>query len=293
MHTLSLSTGKTIQSYVSGQAICTFGNASLVKATTWSAAQPQRRVAIVPHYGDQQQQQQQPPMSADDKYMFDTLLEKSLSASDRLYDIGHQICVKLKLEREAAASAETTAQEAPGANVFDQLVHPDVASQHSITCCGRICSDAEAPIGAGSTLLVSTDDRRVRSVRLHLTQLRSFGLFAGQTVAVCGTNPRGDTLYATAVHTERQLRRAPPPAVAADQPLSVLVVSGPYTADDDLTYEPLHDLLAYACQQRPDVLVMLGPFVEAAHAMVVDGVLQETFEAFFEKIVTEVMEKMG
>lgn len=288
-----------MQSYVSGQAICTFGNAALVKAANWCAVQPARRIAIVPQCGSGDQQQ--PPLSADDKYMFDTLLEKSLSAADRLFDIGHQICVKLQQDREAAAAnsgaavdsaGDEAAADAADATVFDQLVHPDVASQHSVTCCGRICSDAEGPIGAGSTLLVSTDDRRVRSVRLQLTRLRSFGLFAGQTVAVTGTNPRGDTLYATGVHTERQLRRAPVP-VAVTQPLSVLVVSGPYTPDDDLTYEPLHDLLAYASQQRPDVLVMLGLFVDGAHALVVDGVLQETFEAFFEKIVTEVMEKMG
>lgn len=292
---MSGSTGKTIQSYVSGQAIYTFGNAALIKNTSWTATS-KRRVPIK-HCADQ-------AISAADKYMFDTLLEKSLSAADRLFDIAHQVCVKLQHDRDAAAGATKATNAADtnnededdpaDLNIFESLVHPDAASQHRITCAGRICCDAAEAVQltAGSTLLCSTDDRRMRTVRLHLGSLRSFALYAGQTVAVRGRNPRGDILYVDEVHTERQLvREAVPSAVV--EPLSVLVCSGPFTRDDDLTYEVLHDFLAYCRDNRPDVVVLLGPFVAASHAMVVDGVLQETFEEFFERIVAEVMEKLG
>lgn len=289
--------GKAVHSYVAGQAVCTFGNAALVKRTEWTApvADAARTLAItVRHH------QPANALAADDKYMFDTLHEKSLTAADRLYDIGHQICVKLQTDRDAARAAEAadiaeddgSNEESKSLSVFEQLVHPDVACQQPVLCCGRIYCDAEAPLGAGSTWLCSTDDRRMRSVRLNLTRVRSCALFAGQSVVVRGTNPRGDTLYVDEVACERQLARAPAPLVAVEA-LSVLMASGPFTMDADLAYEPLHDVLAYARDQRPDVLVLMGPFVEAEHRMVVGGELLQTYEEFFAAIVAEVMSKMG
>lgn len=270
-----------------------------MKATTWSSATRQR---IHIQHVAQTETETTAPLAATDKYMFDTLLEKSLCAADRLFDIGHQICTKLQHDLDASDgtpngndndNSGSTESRPPPLSVFESLCHPDVASVQPITCVGRIgCDEAEARLSLANALLISTDDRRVRAVRLHCAQLRALALFPGQTVALRGRNPRGDTLYVEAVHAERQLQRAPVPSTMS-APLSVLVVSGPYTAADDLAYEPLHDMLAYCVANRPDVLVMLGPFVDAGHAMVLDGVLQEPFDSFFEKIVAEVMTKVG
>lgn len=302
--------GKSVQSYVSGQAICTFGNAALVKATAWSSVSRQRiHIQHILQTGDSTNDPTAAPFSIADKYMFDTLMEKSMCAADRLFDIGHQICTKMQNDMDAerqrnvtegrpnSEHVDNTTEEneprAPAISVFDTLCHPEAASVQPILCVGRIgCDEAEARLSMANALLISTDDRRVRSVRLHCAQLRSVALFPGQTVALRGRNPRGDTLYVEAVHAERQLQRAAVPC-SLTAPLCVLVVSGPYTAADDLAYEPLHDMLAYCAANRPDVLVMLGPFVDGGHQMVLDGVLQETFESFFEKIVAEVMTKIG
>lgn len=227
--------------------------------------------------------------------MFDTLAEKSLLSADHLFDIGHKICLKMQAKQDAAANDRPQSSNQPDeelVSIFDSLEYPDVASQHVITCVGRICCDSETKINPNSTLLVSTDDNKLRSVRLNFSHINSVGLFAGQTVVVRGINARGDMLFVQEIHSERELTRSPKP-IGLSEPISILIVAGPFTQTDDLTYEPLDDLLSCCKEHRPDFLIMLGPFVDANHGMIVDGLLTDSFDVFFEKIVALVMEKVG
>lgn len=283
--------------YTSGQVVYTFGNAQLVKNTSWASTSRQK---LVIHHVSQSapspaEARPAEVMQPNEKFMFDTLAEKSLLAGDQLFEIGHKICQKLQSIQNANISARAQTSEQPDeevVSVFDSLVYPDTASQHVVTCVGRICSDAESKINPNSTLLVSTDDTKLRSVRLNFSNINSVGLFAGQIVAVRGINARGDMFFVQEICSERELLRSPIPAGLTEQ-LNILVVSGPYTQTDDLTYEPLHDVLACCKENRPDVLIMIGPFVDANHGMIVDGVLTESYDVFFEKIVALVMESVG
>jgi len=47
----------------------------------------------------------------------------------------------------------------------------------------------------------------------------------------------------------------------AGQPVSMIVASGPYTLDDDLLYAPLEALVDLAIDERPDVLILVGPAI--------------------------------
>lgn len=51
-------------------------------------------------------------------------------------------------------------------------------------------------------------------------------------------------------------------------PLSIFVAAGPFTTTDSLVYEPLNDLLGVVRATRPDVVVLVGPFVDAEHPQV-------------------------
>ena len=77
----------------------------------------------------------------------------------------------------------------------------------------------------------------------------------------------------------------PAPAPAGKQGLSVVVAAGPYSSSEDTAYEPLAALLEYCGQRRPDVLLLLGPFVDAEHPAVRGGLLDETFDELFESRV--------
>jgi DNA polymerase alpha subunit B len=62
---------------------------------------------------------------------------------------------------------------------------------------------------------------------------------------------------------------------------SYVVAAGPFTTTEDLSYEPLAALLEYCTAHRPDVLILVGPFVDAEHPLVRDGTLDETFEEVY------------
>ena len=68
---------------------------------------------------------------------------------------------------------------------------------------------------------------------------------------------------------------------AGEQGLSILVAAGPFTSKDDMLYEPLQAVLNHCSEQPPDVLLLLGPFVDAEHPLVQAGTLQDSFDDIF------------
>lgn len=55
------------------------------------------------------------------------------------------------------------------------------------------------------------------------------------------------------------------------QGLRILVAAGPFTTSDNLEYYPLNDLLMLVLKEKPDVLILVGPFVEVSHPLMRDG----------------------
>ncbi|EFJ04942.1 hypothetical protein SELMODRAFT_23326, partial [Selaginella moellendorffii] len=51
-----------------------------------------------------------------------------------------------------------------------------------------------------------------------------------------------------------------------------IVASGPFTTSDNLSFEPLMELLAYARNKRPNVLLLMGLFFDAEHPHVKQGI---------------------
>lgn len=54
-------------------------------------------------------------------------------------------------------------------------------------------------------------------------------------------------------------------------PLNVIYASGPYTADDNLDFEPLHALCSQAADTYADALVLTGPFIDVDHPLIATG----------------------
>jgi len=53
--------------------------------------------------------------------------------------------------------------------------------------------------------------------------------------------------------------------------LNVLISSGPYTADDNLAFEPLQALCEKVAESYADVLIMVGPIFDIEHPLVAAG----------------------
>jgi len=72
----------------------------------------------------------------------------------------------------------------------------------------------------------------------------------------------------------------------------MLVAGGPYTAKNNLKYEPLDELAAVIKSSKPDVVLLTGPFLDGAHDLV-DEKLPVSFETIFESRVLSRIAKMA
>ena len=61
------------------------------------------------------------------------------------------------------------------------------------------------------------------------------------------------------------------------------IAAGPFTTCKDMSYQPLAELLAQCRQHRPDVLLLLGPFVDVEHPLVQEGLLAAGFDDIFKQ----------
>lgn len=177
---------------------------------------------------------------------------------------------------------------------LDESAFGSAASQSTteIVAVGRIASDSsEGKLNAAS-LVLETSRRTGGGLRIPLNvgKLRGYQVFPGQIVALKGTNASGhefsvgemldipllsnaaSACSALAAHRERL--RGGPDAMDDDaepMPLNVLFASGPYTADDNLDFEPLHALCSRAADTYADALVLNGPFIDMDHPLIASG----------------------
>ncbi|XP_062157586.1 uncharacterized protein LOC133865235 [Alnus glutinosa] len=185
--------------------------------------------------------------------------------------------------------------------LYEEPVDPTVASQKSIFTVGMICCDGEGYLNEKSALLQSSVEHSGgQRVRLELQKLNQFSVFPGQVVGVEGHNPSGHCLIASKLVDSVPLSATAdvnlPPAKkqALDQEvqpadlsptqaeLSVIIASGPFTTADNLLFEPLTELLAYATRKLPQVLILLGPFVDSEHPEIKKGTMDRSFDEIFQ-----------
>jgi len=123
-----------------------------------------------------------------------------------------------------------------------------------------------------------------------MNPLPGFQFFPGQIVALRGLNVTGEEFVASEVleapllpvaastpsgldaHVQRL--RGGPDTMDSDNapaPLTVLLGAGPYTADDNLDFEPLHALCSQAADSYADALILVGPFLDIDHPLLASG----------------------
>ncbi|KAJ2960153.1 hypothetical protein NQZ79_g4508 [Umbelopsis isabellina] len=166
---------------------------------------------------------------------------------------------------------------------IEEFANPTRANQSSIMAVGRICcEDSAGKLNEQSVMLETSRYMGMgKRVKLQLGELPAFSFFPGQIVALEGVNNSGKLLSVSkllsmplpslAVHDTDELYEYNHGEMTKGQPLDICVAAGPYTLDDDLTYQPLEDLLQTLASEQPDILILLGPFVPASHPLLVNG----------------------
>ena len=161
-----------------------------------------------------------------------------------------------------------------------------------VVAVGRIASDSpEGKINTASLVLeTSRSMGNALRVPLDLKKLRGHQFFPGQIVALRGSNASGREFTVlevlglpllpnaasapSAFEAHRDRLRGGPDAMDSDAdppPLNILFASGPYTADDNLDFEPLFTLCSRAADTYADALVLMGPFIDSEHPLIASG----------------------
>ena len=171
--------------------------------------------------------------------------------------------------------------------------NPAVQSTSEIVAVGRVaCDTSEGTLKPGSIVLESS--RRTGAgvrVPLELDRVPGYELFPGKIIAARGINASGESFSVSEfldlprlgppatpignVHEIRQRLLAGADESTSPHPLNIITSAGPYTADSDLSYEPLHALIDRAIATSADALILLGPFLDLEHPHVRSGQFPE------------------
>lgn len=162
-------------------------------------------------------------------------------------------------------------------------------STSEIVAVGRIVSDAlEGKINVTS-LMLETSRRTGAGLRVPLkVGTISYGFFPGQIVALRGINAAGESFSVNEVLEIPLLPASASLPSALDSwndhlgidsdgmesssnALNVVVSSGPYSADDNLVFEPLHALCEKAISICADALILIGPIFDIEHPLLASG----------------------
>lgn len=163
---------------------------------------------------------------------------------------------------------------------------------------GMIFSDDDGPLTQTSTILVGSDEMRYRKVHLNLSQAKSIAIFPGQVVMVSGFNPRGDRFIVNEIITEQHLVPVKSPIEctnAVDGQLILLVAASPFTQDDDFQYRPLQALLSFLRENKADVVLLIGPFIDDDEQKLIseEFAINSSFNSSFEQMIDWIMEAVG
>ncbi|KAL8960078.1 MAG: hypothetical protein Q9193_003165 [Seirophora villosa] len=175
---------------------------------------------------------------------------------------------------------------------LDDSAFGNAAAQgtNEIVAVGRIASDSlEGKLNAAS-MVFETSRRTGAGLRVPLKAERiSYQFFPGQIVAVRGINASGEYFSVSEVLDMPLLAPAASHSSTLEafnerlgvmeehdygvssKALNIIVASGPYTADDNLAFEPLHALCQKAEETYADMLILIGPLFDTEHPLLASG----------------------
>ncbi|WVO16943.1 hypothetical protein L204_104629 [Cryptococcus depauperatus] len=226
------------------------------------------------------------------RYMFEKISERSEALDDLIDDYAESI------------------KEAYG---LMELGDPHFISDESIYTVGRILSSATSSkvdknslkssfhlqssrlIGAGKRIALEFPEHKLR-VRGGAPGVQGFPLYSGCCVCVKGRNGGGEKFVV------EEILMSPPSLLmqssASDlisyqygpklngEPITIIIAAGPFTLNDSLSYEPLDTLIEKVTEEKPDVLLLIGPFVDSQHPAIKGCAVSQTPAEIFQNQIS-------
>ncbi|XP_078466210.1 DNA polymerase alpha subunit B [Lampetra planeri] len=178
----------------------------------------------------------------------------------------------------------------------EELTSVTNSVQSTVTVLGRICCDCNGKLNAKSVLFQGDLDISAGlATPLDLSEIPEFSLFPGQVAMLDGLNPTGKKFVASKLYEAVPLPfYCPEPEEEeniSDGSVTMLVACGPFSTSDSINYEPLCDLITVINHERPQVCLLMGPFVDAKHEHVEKCQLKETFAELFANTIRLLVER--
>ena len=198
--------------------------------------------------------------SADFSYMHTPLTERAKVLERQLVDAQAAVEAKYDLSHECGVIGDP--------------------SPSSVIVVGRICCDAAE--GKLNTTVVMLEGSRAscggQRVPLDLSHVSTYTVFPGKIVALEGVyNTMGAPFLVKRFLdpvTAPMPRSSLSMLESGHRPVRVLTACGPFTCNDNANYMPLNDLIEIAKVDRPNVVILVGPFIDATHPSFKDGAVE-------------------
>jgi len=205
------------------------------------------------------------------KFMFERMRDTAVALDETICRVADRLIDKYKLVPEDLVDFGTS------------------HSEHSVGI-GRVQCDSEGRLNSNSVVLHgSLDSSSGISIPLDLSQATSYSLFPGQVVALDCHNPSGARLVANKLYDGAQMAGAKC-SLDSGVTLTVMTACGPFTTTDSTSTEPLEDVLREIEKVKPNVAILIGPFLDLKNNAVTSS--DVSFGQQFVNIVRTIEEKV-
>ncbi|KAL8559641.1 hypothetical protein ACOMHN_008352 [Nucella lapillus] len=205
------------------------------------------------------------------KYMFQKLADRAHALNDQIEYMEEQLKNHLGLE---------------------ELPYLGQPTQEMAQVTGRIACDSHGKLNSQSVVLEgSRSTSSGFSIPVDLCELKEYALFPGQVIAADAVNASGKKLLLKNIYPSMKL---PFPQLSVKtepgSSLRALIAAGPFSVSDDLYYDPLRALLDTIRKDRPDMCILIGPFVDIKNSIIEKGMMDETYDQTFKKCMELIAE---
>lgn len=217
------------------------------------------------------------------RYMHEKLFERASILDEQIYNVAARIQQHYALK---------------------ELGDPSVVSLDEVVVVGRIVNDGDTKLGESSILLESPRmvgsgarvplefdaNLKIRCASKHGTGSTGIDFFPGMIVALKGKNGSGDRFVVSEV-----LRLPPLPTTSKSEvkkSLKSFVACGPFTFESDLDYKPLAQIIETVRTERPDLLLLLGPFVDSNHPFIKNGDVDMSPASLFRERISKPLARL-
>ncbi|XP_018409803.1 PREDICTED: DNA polymerase alpha subunit B isoform X1 [Nanorana parkeri] len=243
-----------------GEVVTSYGE---VQGTSWSGGAG--RNASVKSIASQEESLNKPY-----RYMFQKLTDIRDVVSSKIEELGEALKNHFHIEE------------------FTSVSFP---AQETVTVLGQIACDSNGKLNSKSVVLEG--DREHSSgmyVPVDLSDLKEYSLFPGQVVVMEGTNSTGRKFVANKLYEGVPLPfYKPEEDLEESHPQMIITACGPFTTSDTIAYDALKDLVDVINRDRPDVCILLGPFLDAKHEQIetlqLTGMFEEVFKSCLKMII--------